>query len=136
MSDDFPSAPPAPEMPPAPPAPPMAPPVAPMGGDAPSDTGKLLAGFGYLIGIVALIAILVEPYSKEHFVRHHAVQALGLWVAGIVLGVLANIPILGWIVALVGGVALAVFTIIGTIKAFTGQYYEVPVVYNIVKQYI
>lgn len=133
MSDQFPSAPPAPEMPPPPP---MAPPAAPAGSEIPSDTGKLLAGFGYLVGIVALIAILVEPYNKEHFVRHHAVQALGLWVAGIVLGIVGNIPIIGWIVAIVGGIALFVFTIIGAIKAFTGQYYEVPVVYGIVKQYI
>lgn len=130
MSDDIQGAPPAPEMPPAPP---MA------GGDRPgpeSDTSKILAAIGYLIGVVALIAILIEPYKNEKFVKFHAVQALGMWVASIALGFIANIPIIGWIVAVVGGLAIFVVAIIAAIKAFQGEYYEVPVVYGIVKQYM
>lgn len=121
MSDDFQSP------PPAPPA---------VGGEAPSDTGKILAAIGYLVGIVALIAILIEPYKNEKFVRHHAIQALALWVGWIVISVVASIPVIGWIVAAVGWVALLVFSIMGLIKAFQGQYWEMPLVYNIVKQYI
>lgn len=124
MSDDFQSTPPAPVAPP------------PVGGDVPSDTGKILAGFGYLVGIVALIAILMEPYKNEPFVRQHAIQALALWVISIVLGIVANIPVIGWILGMVVGIAVLVFAIIGAIKAFQGQTYEMPVVYNLVKQYI
>lgn len=109
------------------------------GGDRPgpeSDTSKILAAIGYLIGVVALIAILIEPYKNEKFVKFHAVQALGMWVASIALGFIANIPIIGWIVAVVGGLAIFVVAIIAAIKAFQGEYYEVPVVYGIVKQYM
>jgi len=125
MSDDFQSTPPAPVAPP---------PVA--GGDAPSDTGKILAGIGYLTGIVALIAILIEPYKNEKFVRQHAFQALALYVVMIVASILNVIPIIGQIIWLVAWIAVAVFAIIGAIKAFQGQTYEMPVVYNFIKNYI
>lgn len=124
MSDDFQSTPPAPVAPPS------------AGGDAPSDTGKILSGLGYLTGIVALVAILIEPYKNERFVRAHAYQALALYIVMIVLGVVNVIPIIGQIVWLVGSIAVLVFAIIGAIKAFQGQNYEMPVVYNFIKQYI
>ncbi|MBF4508863.1 MAG: DUF4870 domain-containing protein [Aeromicrobium sp.] len=136
MSDDFNSTPPAPPAPPAPGAP------AP-GGDVPSDTGKLLAALGYIFGVVALIALLMEPYKNERFVKHHAVQAIGLWLAGVVFSVGATIvgiiPIIGWIIALLIGLAsigLFVLAIMGAIKAFQGEMWEMPVLYGIVKSYI
>jgi uncharacterized membrane protein len=130
MSDDFNAA-------PTPPAPPPVVPGTPVpGGDAPSDTGKILAALGYLVGIVALIAILIEPYKNEKFVRHHAIQALGIWVGWILISVVSAIPVIGWIIAAIGWVALLVLTIMAAVKAFQGQYYEVPVVHGIVKQYI
>src|SRR5512133_2110445 len=116
MSDDFQSTPPAPAAPPL------------SGGDTPSDTGKILAGIGYLTGIVALIAILIEPYKDEKFVRQHAFQALALYVVMIVASILNVIPVIGQIIWLVAWVAVAVFAIIGAVKAFQGQTYEMPIV--------
>ena len=130
MSDDIQGAPPAPEMPP------MAPPAV---GDRPgpeSDTSKILAALGYLTGIVALIAILIEPYKNEKFVKFHAIQALGLAVVGIVAGVIAAVPIIGWILSPIVSLVVVVFAIIGAVKAFQGEYYEVPMLYGFVKQYI
>ena len=126
MSDDFNTAPP---VPPAPPSPMP-------GSDVPRDTGKILAAIGYLVGIVALIAILIEPYKNERYVRHHAVQALGIWVGWIAISIVSAIPIIGWIVAAVGWVVLLVFSIMGAIKAFQGEMWEMPVVYGLVKQFI
>ncbi len=128
MSDDFQGTPPTPVAPP-----PVAPPT---GGDGPSDTGKILAGIGYLTGIVALIAILIEPYKNEKFVRLHALQALALYVVMIVASILNVIPLIGQIIWLVAGLAVAVFAIIGAIKAFQGQDYEMPLVYNFIKNYL
>jgi len=143
MSDEIQSTPPAAPPPvdappPPPPAAPAPPPVAPptAGSEGPSDTGKLLAAIGYIIGIVALIAILIEPYKNEKFVRHHAIQALGLWVFGVVLSIVAAIPVVGWIIGAVGGIALFVIAIMGAIKSFQGEWWEVPLIYGIVKQYI
>ncbi|MHB1016570.1 MAG: DUF4870 domain-containing protein [Coriobacteriia bacterium] len=127
MSDDYQAPPP---VPPAPAAPP------PSSGGAPSDTGKILAALGYLVGIVALIALLIEPYKNEQFVKHHAVQALAVWVGWILVSIVSAIPVIGWIISAVGWVALLVLSIMGAIKAFQSEMWEMPVVYNIVKQYI
>jgi hypothetical protein len=127
MSDDFQTPPPAPPAPPA---------QAPAGTEGPSDTGKILAGIGYLTGIVALIAILIEPYKNEKFVRMHAFQALALYVVMIAASVLNVIPLLGQIIWLVASIAVFVFAIIGAIKAFQGQEYEMPIVYGFIKNYI
>ena len=85
----------------------------------------------------------MEPYKNERFVKHHAVQAIGLWLAGVVFSVGATIvgviPIIGWIIALLIGLAsigLFVLAIMGAIKAFQGEMWEMPVLYGIVKSYI
>jgi uncharacterized membrane protein len=130
MSDDYQA-----QQPPAPPAPPVMPPAS-GGGDVPSDTGKILAALGYLVGIVALIAILIEPYKNERFVKHHAIQALAVWVGWILVSVVSVIPVIGWIISAVGWIALLVFSIMGAVKAFQSEMWEMPVIYNIVKQYI
>lgn len=130
MSDDFQST------PPAPPAPPVAPVGPPAGGDAPSDNGKLFAALGYLVWIVALIGILMEPYKNEKFVRHHAMQALGLWVVGAAAGIITMVPYVGWIVGPILYIAIFVFAVMGCIKAFNLEYWEMPVVYGVVKSYI
>jgi len=94
-----------------------------------SDTSKILVGIGYLFWIVALIAILIEPYKNEPFVKFHAIQALALGVASWVVWA---IPFIGWLV----GIAIFVFQILCAIKAFQGKYYEVPLVYGVVKGFI
>jgi len=127
MSDDYQTPPP---VPPAPASPP------PATTDGPSDTGKILAGFGYLTGIVALIAILMDPYKNERFVRVHALQALGLWAVSLVASLLNVVPLLGQLIWLVVSVAVFVFAILGAIKAFQGQDYEMPLVYGFIKNYI
>jgi uncharacterized membrane protein len=125
--------------PPAPPVPPMAPLMAPgtPGRPAPaSDTSKLLAAIGYPIWIVALIAILIDPYKDEKFVKFHGFQALALGVGGwIVLVVIGFIPFVDLLSPLLW-LALFVYQIIIAVKAYNGQYVEIPLVYGFVKQYI
>lgn len=143
MSDEVqgtpPAAPPPPaEVPPSPPAEPTPPPSsAPAAStEGPSDTGKILSAIGYIIPVVALVAILIDPYKNERFVRHHAIQALGLWVVMFVASIINVLPVLGTIIWAVVGVAVFIVEIMGAIKAFQGEWWEVPLVYGIVKQYI
>lgn len=143
MSDEVqgtpPAAPPPPaEVPPSPPAEPTPPPSsAPAAStEGPSDTGKILSAIGYIIPVVALVAILIDPYKNERFVRHHAIQALGLWVVMFVASIINALPVLGTIIWAVIGIAVFIVEIMGAIKAFQGEWWEVPLVYGIVKQYI
>lgn len=132
-----PEAPQAPYAPPAPPAPgaPQAPGYAPdlSGRPAPaSDTSKLLAAFGYIVWPVALIALLLEDYKNEKFVKFHAVQALAISIVGWIIGAVSSVvPFVGIL-----GLAVLVFAIMGLVKAFQAQYWEAPVVYDLVKGYI
>jgi uncharacterized membrane protein len=100
-----------------------------------SDTSKLLAAAGYIIWIVALIAILIDPYKDEKFVRFHAIQALG-WTCILFLMVLSVIPFIGWIISMLAWLTWFIGGIIWAVKAYNGEYNEVPVIYGIVKNYI
>jgi uncharacterized membrane protein len=119
----------------------MAPPPAPAPGMSgrpgpASDNSKLLAALGYPIPLVALIMILIDPYKDEKYVRFHAIQALALMVVLIVAGVIGVIPVIGWIISLVAWIGWVVLWIMGAINAFQGKYWEMPIIYGVVKNYI
>jgi uncharacterized membrane protein len=133
--------------PPAAPTPPPMP-AAPMmsGRPAPaSDTSKLLAALGYPIWIVALIAILIDPYKDEKFVKFHGFQALGFavavvvaWIAfAIVSAILLFVPVIGALISTllwwVLWVGIVVVAILWAVKAYNGEYAELPIIYGIVK---
>lgn len=125
MSDDFQSPPPA-----APQAP-----VTPGPDESPSSNGKLLATLSYLYFIwpvPGIIALLIEPFKNERFVRVHAIQSLALGLAMWVLSGVLWIIGLGWLVWMAG----VVYGIILALKANKGEYFEVPVIYDMVKSYI
>lgn len=116
--------------------PPPAPPSADMSGrpGPVSDTSKLLAAISYPLWIPALIAILIEPYKDEKFVKFHAIQALGLGIAYFIIEmVIWVIPILGWIVGAILPFVYIIYTILLALKAYKGEYFEVPLVYGLVK---
>lgn len=124
--------------PPPPPPPPVPPPSEASPGEAtpveavpieqPSDSGKVLAVLGYIFPVVAAVALFIDPYRQEPFVRLHAVQAIALWLCGL----LVWIPVIGWII----GVALFVVVVIALIKALQGEYYRIPFLYDLVKGFV
>jgi len=115
---------------PVPPPPPYTPPVEVMPTrPAPAtDSSKLLAALGYVFPIIAFVVLFIDPYKNEKFVRFHAVQAIALWVIGLTWW----IPLVGWVLSLLAFVG----AVVGLIKAFQGQYWEVPVVYGVVKGFV
>ncbi len=94
-----------------------------------SDTSKLLAALGYPFFPVAIVALFMEPYKDEKFVKFHAVQALAL---AVIWFISLLVPFVGWVLAIV----VLVFIIIGLIKALQSEYYEIPVIYSVVKGFI
>lgn len=129
---------PTPPAPPAPPAPTatMAPgPDSGRPGPA-SDTSKLLAGLSYLTGITAILGLVMDPYKDEKYVRFHSVQAIALWLVLVVSQVLNVIPFLGTLIAFAVWIAWLVLAIIGTIKAFGGDYWEAPGIFGFIKGYV
>ena len=77
-------------------------------------------------GLFLLIPYLTKPNSK--FVKYHANQGIILLLAWIACSVVLIIPILGWIVGLIGFLFLFVCFIIGIINVLNGRCKPLPLI--------
>jgi uncharacterized membrane protein len=112
----------------------MTTPAAPTTGIAPHVAGAL----AYILGPITGVLFLVIE-KENRFVRFHAAQSIAVGVATIALyialsllgTVLAFIPVLGWIVALlltlVIGFGTFVLWLLLMWRAFHGKEWEVPI---------
>ena len=86
--------------------------------------GKALAWLSYL-GILFLIPLLAKKENK--FCQFHAKQGLVLLIAEIIVSIVFVIPILGWIVGVLGYIFVWIMAIIGIVQSATGKYWKMPV---------
>lgn len=84
-------------------------------------------------GIFVIIPLLAKPNSK--YLRFHSNQGIILLIAQFILSLIAIIPILGWIISVVGGITLLVLSIMGIINGITGKVKRLPLIgkYNILE---
>ena len=87
---------------------------------------NILSALCYVNFIFIIIALLLEPNSK--FLRYHINQSLVLSVFGILCGVVAIVPFIGWIASAVGAIACVVFTVMGVVRAFKCQAKDLPII--------
>lgn len=64
--------------------------------------GKTIALIAYLTVIGLVIAFVMNSEKKSAFAKYHIVQSLGLALTGLALGLIGFIPILGWLINLIG----------------------------------
>ena len=89
------------------------------------EANKFIALISY-IGLLFIVPLVAAKDSK--FARFHANQGLVLFIAGIILGALNIIPILGTIVCVIGEFVVFVLAIIGIINAAKGEAKELPLI--------
>ena len=77
----------------------------------------------YLTWVGLIIAFVAEDRERSRF---HLNQSLVIWLAGTICGILARVPLVGWIIGAVGGLFCAVCWFIGIINAVQGVEKEVP----------
>lgn len=77
-------------------------------------------------GIFLLIPFLMKQDSQ--FVRYHANQGLILLIFYIICGVILIIPILGWIVSIVGYLFSFVCLIMGVVNVLGGKMKPMPLI--------
>lgn len=94
-----------------------------------NDQDKLMAALSYPIWIVALVVLLVEDMKNRPFQKYHAVQALAVNVVIFVLGVVLSWTGIGCCLALL----LWLVTIYWAIKAYQGEYFEIPALTDFLK---
>ncbi len=87
---------------------------------------RFLAALCYFNFLFAIVGLLVEPNSK--FIRYHLNQSLVLTVFGMLCGLVAIIPFIGWIASFVGAVAVLVFAIMGIVRAVNGEAKDLPII--------
>ena len=101
------------------------------------EDGKAMAGVAYLTWIGLLIAFLVGKDNR--FTLYHVQQSLALVILMFAAGILAVIPVLGWIVFIVVWIFGIVCLIMGIINGFGGKEKPLPLIgdmafkFNIVK---
>lgn len=90
-------------------------------------TSNVAAALAYL-PILAIVWLLVEPYSKDRFVKFHSIQSIALAVVSMGLSiVLGMIPILGWILMLFLPLGLFVVWVLCAVKAYQNQKFKLPI---------
>ncbi|MGA7929941.1 MAG: hypothetical protein WCA20_28585 [Candidatus Sulfotelmatobacter sp.] len=102
---------------------------------------ETLAGaMAYCTIIPAIVFLLVEPYSKNRFVRFHSLQCIGVCLVTLVVGamlrvvgfVLFFIPVLGhllvWLLSMVVTLAFFVVWVVLVVKALQGEMFKLPLV--------
>ena len=89
------------------------------------ENNKIMAAISY-IWILFLVPLFAA--KDDAFARFHANQGLLLFLASIVLGIIGVIPVIGTIIALVGGIVTFVFMILGIINALKGEMKPLPLI--------
>lgn len=85
---------------------------------------KMLAMLGYLtMGILPMVGCRDSAYAM-----HHVNQALWIFIGSLLCGLVCIIPLLGWIVGVIGSIFLLVCEIIGIIRALKGSGAYLPFV--------
>ncbi len=91
------------------------------------EEGKTMAIIAYITVIGLLVAFVMNNEKKNPFASFHIRQSLGLGITGLVLSIINVIPILGWIISILGSIFLFVLWIIGLVAAINGEEKLVPV---------
>ena len=114
------------------------------GGGLADNVAALLA---YLIGVLSIVFLLIEPYNKNKFVRFHCFQCIFFWCAIIALNISLMVVsiVLGMISSTLAGLMgilwlvfpLAYFVgwVLLMVKAYQGQMFKLPVIGNFAEKY-
>lgn len=94
-----------------------------------NDEAQSGKGMAILAYIIFLIPLLVEKENK--FVKYHTNQGFLLFLFAIAGGLVGIIPVLGWLVSWLAGIATFVFAIIGILNAYHGEQKPLPLIGNI-----
>lgn len=103
-----------------------------------TEKDKLMAAISYPIPLLGIIILLVEDMKSRPFQKFHAVQSLAanvaLWVIIVVLSCILGV--LTVVLAGCGGflpLLLWLITLYWAYLAYQGQYFDVPVVTDFIK---
>ena len=90
---------------------------------------NLLGVLCYLFGWVTGVIIWFSVGRTNAFLRFHAMQSILFSVAlMIIFIVLSFLPVVGWIISGILGIAVLILWIMLMVKAYQGQRYKLPII--------
>jgi uncharacterized membrane protein len=107
-----------------------------------SDSDHQMTAVLSYIGILVLIPLLaIDKKKKDDFIKFHIKQGLILFLAEIILavieGILARIPVIGWVFETILGLAwlaIVIVCVIAIIKALNGEKWEISMLSDYTKK--
>ena len=97
---------------------------------------KTIAIVAYLTVIGLVVALVMNNEKKDPFSTFHIRQSLGLVLTSIALSLINVIPILGWIVSLIGAFVLLYMWVMGLLNAVNGREKPVPILGEKYKEWL
>ena len=94
---------------------------------------NVAGALAYITIIPAIVFLVLEPYNKNPFIRFHSFQCLALAVCWVCVSIIMAIPVLGWIIGVLGLLVLFCSWILCIVKAYSGVRFKLPVIGNLVE---
>ncbi|MBQ7066024.1 MAG: hypothetical protein IJN92_04320 [Lachnospiraceae bacterium] len=82
-----------------------------------------------IIAYITLVGLIIAFCAGDkEGAKFHLNQALAIWIVNLALTVLGWIPVIGWILSLVGGIFVFVCWVMGLVYAIKEEEKEVPLI--------
>lgn len=91
-----------------------------------NEEAKKIAIISYITIVGLIIALVMNNDKKLEFATYHIRQSIGLAACSLALIIIGFIPILGWIVNIIGFFVLLYMWILGLMNAFNEKQKPVP----------
>jgi uncharacterized membrane protein len=107
---------------------------------------NLAGALAYCTIIPAIVFLLVEPYSKNRFVRFHSFQCLAVSLVTLIVGALLRVVgfmlffvpgvghLLIWLLSMVVTLAFFAVWVVLVVKALQGEMFKLPVLGDFAEQ--
>lgn len=89
---------------------------------------KVTSIFAYVGAFFWIFWLIGFFAGDKEGAKFHLNQGLVLIIASLIIGVLACIPVVGWIISCVGSVAILVFAIMGIVSAVKEEEKPLPLI--------
>ncbi len=95
------------------------------------EEGRFFAAVGYIF-FLCLVPLMLKKGNK--FAAFHGKQGLVLLILEIAAAILKIVPVVGPVIATFAFVVFGILSLVGILKVLTGEYWEMPVIYDIAKK--
>ncbi|MBU3026544.1 DUF4870 domain-containing protein [Zobellia galactanivorans] len=91
------------------------------------ENDKTIAILAYITVIGLVVAFVMNNEKKQEFARYHFRQSVGLCITGLCLGIIGLIPILGWLINILGVFVLLYMWVMALMNALNGKESPAPI---------